>query len=115
MDVYSFGVVLLELITGRTAEKEESSPDSVDVVKWVRRRINITNGAVQVLDPKISTSSQQEMLAALEIAVRCTAVMPERRPPLLEVVRELESLISKNGFPKQIQDISVSWQSHASV
>ncbi|GFY98279.1 leucine-rich repeat receptor-like protein kinase family protein [Actinidia rufa] len=92
IDTYSFGVVLLELLTGRPAEETESGEDSLDVVKWVRRKINISNGAFQVLDPKISNSSQQEMLAALDIALRCTSVMPEKRPPMPEVVRSLQSL-----------------------
>lgn len=94
MDVYSFGVVLLELVTGRQAEQAESA-ESIDIVKWVRRKINITDGALQVLDPKISNSSQQEMLGALEMALRCTSVMPEKRPTMFEVVRALQSLSSK--------------------
>ncbi|XP_028114530.1 probably inactive leucine-rich repeat receptor-like protein kinase At5g06940 [Camellia sinensis] len=93
MDTYSFGVVLLELVTGRPADQTESG-DSLNVLKWVRRKINISNGALQVLDPKISNSSQQEMLGALEIALRCTCVMPEKRPSMPEVVRALQSLDS---------------------
>ncbi|XP_044469056.1 probably inactive leucine-rich repeat receptor-like protein kinase At5g06940 [Mangifera indica] len=97
MDVYSFGVVLLELLTGRQAEKAEPE-ESLDVVKWVRRKINITNGAFQVLDPRIPNSSQQEMLGALEIALRCTSVMPEKRPSMFEVVKALQSLSSRTGL-----------------
>ncbi|CAK9172528.1 unnamed protein product [Ilex paraguariensis] len=97
MDTYSFGVVLLELVTGRQAE-ETGSVDSLDVVKSVRRKINITNGALQVLDSKISNSSQQEMLEALEIALHCTSVMPEKRPSMSEVVRALQSLDSKSSL-----------------
>lgn len=98
MDVYSFGVVLLELVTGRQAEQAEPS-DSLDVVKWVRRKVNITNGASQVLDPRISNACQQEMLGALEIALRCTSVMPEKRPPMCEVVKSLQSLGSSTQLP----------------
>lgn len=93
MDVYSFGVVLLELVTGRQAEQALPS-ESLDIVKWVRRKVNITKGPVQVLDPKITHCSQQEMLAALEIALHCTSMMPEKRPSMSEVVKSLQSLDS---------------------
>ncbi|KAL1153015.1 hypothetical protein V6Z11_A09G148300 [Gossypium hirsutum] len=113
MDVYSFGVVLLELITGRQAEDIESL-DSLDIVKWVRRKVNITNGALQILDPKISSSSsQKEMLRALETALHCTAVMPEKRPSMIEVVKTLESLNSGSCVPstldseEQMQSVGV--------
>ncbi|XP_042515666.1 probably inactive leucine-rich repeat receptor-like protein kinase At5g06940 [Macadamia integrifolia] len=97
MDVYSFGVVLLELITGRQAEESESG-DSIDIVKWVRRKINVANGTLQVLDRRVSNTSQHEMLGALEVALRCTSVMPEKRPTMFEVVRSLQSLDSKARF-----------------
>eukprot|EP00268_Persea_americana_P057065 TRINITY_DN6805_c0_g3_i1.p1 TRINITY_DN6805_c0_g3~~TRINITY_DN6805_c0_g3_i1.p1 ORF type:complete len:887 (+),score=180.07 TRINITY_DN6805_c0_g3_i1:126-2786(+) len=93
-DVYSFGVVLLELVTGRQAEQPES--DFVDVVKWVRRKVNMTNGAFQVLDPKVSSSYHQYMLRALDIGLNCTSVMPEKRPTMFEVVTSLQSLDSKS-------------------
>ncbi|XP_062167540.1 probably inactive leucine-rich repeat receptor-like protein kinase At5g06940 [Alnus glutinosa] len=101
IDVYSFGVVLLELVTGRQAEQAEAT-ESIDIVKWVRRRVNITNGAHQVLDPKISESFQKEMTGALEIALQCTSVMPEKRPSMFEVVRALQSL-SSTEFSVSIQ------------
>lgn len=110
MDVYGFGVVLLELITGRQAEEAEPA-ESLDIVKWVRRKINITNGAFQVLDPKISNSSQQEMLGALEIALRCTSVMPEKRPSMFEVVRALQSLSPRTSLPNM--ELSSTSEEHS--
>ncbi|XP_020212492.1 probably inactive leucine-rich repeat receptor-like protein kinase At5g06940 [Cajanus cajan] len=94
LDIYSFGVVLLELVSGRQAEQTESS-DSLDIVKWVRRKVNITNGVHQVLDPKISQTCRREMIGALDIALRCTSVVPEKRPSMVEVVRGLQSLESR--------------------
>jgi hypothetical protein len=113
MDIYSFGVVLLELVTGRQAEQEEPA-ESLDIVKWVRRKVNISNGAYQVLDPKISDSSQQDMLGALEIALRCTSVMPEKRPSMFEVVRELQSL-DNSRTPLPSSEFSTSEEHSVSV
>ncbi|XP_015969475.1 probably inactive leucine-rich repeat receptor-like protein kinase At5g06940 [Arachis duranensis] len=93
LDVYSFGVVLLELVSGRQAEKAESSESIIDIVKWVRRKVNIANGVQQILDQRISSSTcHQEMVGALDIALRCTSVVPEKRPSMVEVVKSLQSL-----------------------
>ncbi|OIW11438.1 hypothetical protein TanjilG_26805 [Lupinus angustifolius] len=95
LDVYSFGVVLLELVSGRKAEATEESDDSIDIVKWVRRKVNLTNGVQQVLDPTISHTCHQAMVGALDIALSCTSVVPEKRPTLVEVVRGLQSFESR--------------------
>ncbi|KZV46300.1 inactive leucine-rich repeat receptor-like protein kinase [Dorcoceras hygrometricum] len=107
-DTYSFGVILLELLTGRPADQlKESMEPSLDVVKWVRRKINITNGALKVLDSKImSTSSQQQMMGALEIALRCTSVVPEKRPSMWEIVKTLQCLDSRTTL--SVQEINIS-------
>lgn len=72
MDAYSFGVILMELITGKPAE-QPAADDSVDIARWVRRRINVTDGASQILGPSICRVAEapQGMQAAL--SSRCAA------------------------------------------
>ncbi|XP_075492052.1 probably inactive leucine-rich repeat receptor-like protein kinase At5g06940 [Primulina tabacum] len=115
-DTYSFGVILLELLTGRQAELKESTEPFLDVVKWVRRKINITNGALKALDSKItSSSSQQQMMGALEIALSCTSVVPEKRPSTWEIVKRLQCLDSRTTLSVQDIDISGCIESESSV
>lgn len=98
IDVYGFGVVLLELITGRRAVEMEFG-DLIDVVKWVRGKVNTKDGLWKVLDSKIRESSEQDMVAALKVALLCTSVLPQRRPSMREVVEMLE-LVNPNGSSK---------------
>lgn len=111
MDVYSFGVVLLELLTGRQAERLESTEDSLDVVQWVRRKVNIANGASQVLDPSVSEHSRQQMLEALDIALQCTSLIPEKRPSMLEVAKALQLISSTTN----LHDATFLGAEHSSV
>lgn len=89
IDVYGFGVVLLELITGRKAVEMEQD-DLIDVVKWVRGKVNTKDGIWKVLDPKIREKSEQEMVSVLKVALLCTSVLPQRRPSMQEVVEMLQ-------------------------
>jgi len=98
IDVFSFGVVLLELITGRRAVEMEFG-DMIDVVKWVRGKVNTKDGVWKVLDSKIRESSEQDMVAALKVALLCTSVLPQRRPSMREIVEMLE-LVNPNGSSK---------------
>lgn len=99
MDVYSFGVVLLELITGKKAEIPDPR-DSIDIVTWVRRKINMTNAEHQILDSNISSSFQQEMFSVLELALCCISVVPDKRPSMFEVVQSLQSVYTGFQSPK---------------
>uniref|UniRef100_A0A804RM44 Protein kinase domain-containing protein n=1 Tax=Zea mays TaxID=4577 RepID=A0A804RM44_MAIZE len=99
MDVYSFGVILLELVTA--AQRPASDGESVDVVKWVRRRANVTDGVSQILDPSIaSAATQKGMQATLELALRCTSVVPDRRPAMDEVARSLQAISFASVHPQ---------------
>ncbi|GKA09173.1 probably inactive leucine-rich repeat receptor-like protein kinase [Tanacetum coccineum] len=66
----------------------------------VRRKVNISNGSVQVLDQKNSSSCKQEALGMLEIALQCTSVVPGKQPSIWEVVAALQYLGSKTRVPE---------------
>lgn len=51
-DIYSFGVVLMELLTGKRPIESEFG-DGVDIVQWVRRKIQTKDGVLDLLDPRM--------------------------------------------------------------
>lgn len=51
-DIYSFGVVLMELLTGKRPIEPEFG-DGVDIVQWVRRKIQTKDGILDLLDPRM--------------------------------------------------------------
>ncbi|KAH7298112.1 hypothetical protein KP509_25G027200 [Ceratopteris richardii] len=89
-DIYSYGVVLLELVTGKKAVDRETLGDGVDVVTWVRERLQ-TNAEKpwQVLDPNLSPIWKQGMLMVLRVALLCTRISPADRPSMRNVVNML--------------------------
>ncbi|GER42529.1 leucine-rich receptor-like protein kinase family protein [Striga asiatica] len=101
-DIYSFGVVLLELVTGKMA-LDPCFGESIDIVEWVRMRINETTS---VLDPDIAGQCkhvQEEMSLVLKIALLCTAKLPKDRPSMRDIVTMLGE-----AKPRR-KSISQSW------
>ncbi|XP_023762530.1 leucine-rich repeat receptor-like protein kinase PXL1 [Lactuca sativa] len=89
-DIYSFGVVLLELLTGKQP-LEPSFGDSIDIVEWVRGRMN-RRDLEGILDQEIAGECnyvQEEMLLVLRIALLCTAKLPKDRPSMRDVITML--------------------------
>ena len=61
IDVYSCGVVLFELITGKNIIEMEFG-DMINVVKWVRGKVNTKDGYGRFL----TLRSKRDMVAALK-------------------------------------------------
>lgn len=87
-DVYSFGVILMELITGKKPVEPEFG-DSKNIIYWVSNKVDTQEGAMEVLDKRLSGSFKDEMIQVLRIAIHCTYKAPSLRPTMKEVVQLL--------------------------
>lgn len=92
-DVYSMGIVLMELISGKMPTDEAFGVD-MDMVRWVETRIEMQSIAdrEELIDPCLKPLSPHEESAAfqvLEIALQCTKIAPQERPPSRQVCDQL--------------------------
>ncbi|GMH03227.1 hypothetical protein Nepgr_005066 [Nepenthes gracilis] len=85
-DVYSFGVVLMELVTGRKPVEAEFG-ENKNIINWVATKVKTKEGAVEVLDKRLSRLFRDEMTRVLQTALRCVARAPVPRPNMNEVVQ----------------------------
>lgn len=83
-DVYSFGVILLELLTGKTVEK-----NGIDIPKWVKSMVR-EEWAGEVFDKEVSRSAKQKAFPLLNIALKCVPMEPESMYSFSEVLEEIE-------------------------
>jgi serine/threonine protein kinase len=94
-DVYSFGVVLLELITGMHAISKGKN-----IVREAHQR-SLAGQGLSMVDPHIAHYPPEALEAFMALALSCCREMPEARPTMAEVVRDLEELGRRNAeiFP----------------
>lgn len=90
-DVYSFGVVLLELLTGKSPVRE----DSVHLVRWVHSVVR-EEWTGEVFDVELLRypGIEEEMVAMLQIGMRCVVREAAERPRIGEVAKLLEEVRS---------------------
>ncbi|XP_076887517.1 receptor protein-tyrosine kinase CEPR1-like [Bidens hawaiensis] len=87
-DVYSFGVVLMELITGKKPVDVEFG-ESKNIIYWISTKVETKEGAIEVLDRRLSGYFNNEIIKVLRIAIRCTCKTATVRPTMNEVVQLL--------------------------
>nr|GEX88048.1 receptor-like protein kinase HSL1 [Tanacetum cinerariifolium]GEX88051.1 receptor-like protein kinase HSL1 [Tanacetum cinerariifolium] len=87
-DVYSFGVVLMELITGKKPVEVEFG-ENKNIIYWISTKVETKEGAISVLDKRLSGYYNNEIIKVLRIAIRCTCKTAALRPSMNEVVQLL--------------------------
>ncbi|XP_042500424.1 receptor protein kinase-like protein ZAR1 [Macadamia integrifolia] len=93
-DVYSYGVILLEMITGRSPMVQVGTSE-MDLVRWIQLCIEEKKPLSDVLDPFLAGESgswEEEIVAALKIALACVQTSPDRRPSMRYVSDALDKL-----------------------
>uniref|UniRef100_A0A5B6ZJH3 Protein kinase domain-containing protein n=1 Tax=Davidia involucrata TaxID=16924 RepID=A0A5B6ZJH3_DAVIN len=89
-DVYSFGVVLLEVLSARPAVNPTMEDEHINLAEWGLRCYH--NGTIdEITDPNLKGKIELESLAKfVEIAKDCLAERGVERPPMSEVLWNLE-------------------------
>ncbi|XXG56017.1 hypothetical protein AAC387_Pa03g3549 [Persea americana] len=96
-DVYSYGVLLLELLTGKPPNQALVGDDGLDLPRWVQSVVR-EEWTAEVFDAELVKygSSEEEMVQLLQVAMACVSTVPDQRPPIEQVVSEIEELHEKS-------------------
>ena len=63
--------------------------ENKNIIYWVSTKVETKEGAMEVLDNRLSGLYKDEMIKVLKIAIRCTYKTPGNRPTMNEVVQLL--------------------------
>ncbi|XP_031490915.1 probable LRR receptor-like serine/threonine-protein kinase At1g74360 [Nymphaea colorata] len=101
-DVYSYGVLLMELVTGRKAigGVEGDRTEGACLVEWVKGLEAGPAGLRKAVDTAIEWGDGYGRMArVLELALWCTAEIPQRRPDMKEVLATLVEIRGGSRSP----------------
>ncbi|KAJ7547258.1 hypothetical protein O6H91_08G077600 [Diphasiastrum complanatum] len=101
-DVYSFGVVLAEIITGKKVVDFNRGKGEVNLATLAVSKI--ADGHLdEIIDPLLETNINPAIRATIhrvaELAFRCLSFERDARPPMTEVLQELEQIQNEGISP----------------
>lgn len=94
-DVYAYGATLMEVVTGKRAYEEGRRPQFLH--GWVKPLVR-NKEYREITDSRLFSNYDIRQVAdIIDIAMHCCSLEPSERPPMDEVVRKLEGVISSFG------------------
>lgn len=107
-DVFAFGVFLLEVACGRRPIEQQASPESLNLVDWVRRCWR-SGAFLETRDPKLGSDFEmQELELVLKLGLLCSHPVAAARPSMSQVVRFLDGDLPVPELSKHELDNRVS-------
>ncbi|KAL0731894.1 hypothetical protein Bca4012_027988 [Brassica carinata] len=101
-DVYGFGVVLLEILTGLRALDPNRPPMQLNLVEWAKPGLTQKKKIQKMMDPRLEHKYPiSAVIRTAALILRCLEEDPKNRPPMDEVLRELEIVRSMRDEPKE--------------
>ena len=99
MDVYSYGVLLMEMLSRRKPTDEMFSGE-LSLRRWISE--SFPDSVLQILDNEMLDKDIEEarvvfrpfLTSAIELALECTADLPEERPSITYVLNRITDVLS---------------------
>lgn len=86
-NVYNFGILLLEVISGKSPYSRES------LLSWAEQCLNDRQNLTSLVDPKLKSFENNELLVMCEVMRECLHDDPRKRPTMKEVIQKLREAI----------------------
>ncbi|KAL4343696.1 probable LRR receptor-like serine/threonine-protein kinase At4g37250 [Arachis hypogaea] len=91
-DVYSFGVMFLELLSGKIVVLDDMGQGTGLLAEDKNRALRMADAAIR---PEME-GKEEALLASFKLGYSCVSSVPQKRPPMKEVLQVLEKIPSSS-------------------